>query len=329
MSLPYFIRLLLLSLATFFIVHFAVGTTVSLLARRAVRFSERIADQISSSWAARFLLALRLTPLAVATFVVVGLCIPSYLRLEPAATAEQVGWACVGAAMMGLAIWFASMTRALRAIFSSLRYGRRRRREGKKSRLAGQRAPVWIVDAGPLMATAGILQPKLVISRDVLSALSPDQLEAAMLHERAHRISCDNLQRLIILSSPDILPFAKSLKRIEAAWARLTEWAADDRAVAGNSQRSLSLAAALVQVARMGVVARPSPLTASLVAEDQDLEARVSRLLKMGLFRQKSSQTLTTFLASSSLAMVAVLVVLLLDPSTFARVHGILEMLIR
>jgi hypothetical protein len=79
--------------------------------------------------------------------------------------------------------------------------------------------------------------------------------------------------------APGILPFFHGFSRLEQAWARVTEWAADDFAVAGDTHRSLTLAAALVRVARLGKVPAPPVLVTSLMPNGVDLSARVDRLL--------------------------------------------------
>ena len=101
-----------------------------------------------------------------------------------------------------------------------------------------------------------------------MNALSEEQKEAAFRHEAAHRVSRDNLKKFLFLLAPDILPMVSGLSNLERGWARFTEWAADDQAVDGDPQRALSLAAALVKVAKMGVHPTPSYLLSSLVDDD-------------------------------------------------------------
>ena len=79
MIAPYLPRLLCLCLAAFFVIHFLVGLAVAVSGPAAVRAARRMRPRS----AARFLLVLRLLPALLALFLVAGLCIPSYLWLEP------------------------------------------------------------------------------------------------------------------------------------------------------------------------------------------------------------------------------------------------------
>lgn len=318
----YFVRLLCLALATFFLVHLALGLAVSTLAPVALRIAERLRPRL----AARLMLALRLFPVTAALFVAAGLCVPSYLRFEPETSAERIGFACLVAAALGAAVWGMSIVRALQAAVRSLRYARLCRRIGHRTQLDGESSPVLIVErTTPCLALAGIVRPRLVVSKNILRALPADQLAAALRHERAHLVSRDNLKRLLMLLAPNVLPFVRAFGTMERGWARFTEWAADDSAVGGDSRRSLSLAAALVRVARMGSAGQPS-LASSLLADGEDLSARVDRLLQpvpCNVTRPRP------FLAiSASFALAASLVLVMLQPATLRGVHLLLERLV-
>ena len=107
MMAPYLLRLLCLCLAAFFVIHSVVGLLVALSGPAAVRIARRMRPRS----AGRFLLALRLLPAALALFVVAGLCVPSYLWLEPEINAEEVGAACLAAAVLAAALWTISTAR--------------------------------------------------------------------------------------------------------------------------------------------------------------------------------------------------------------------------
>lgn len=300
MMIPYLWRLLCLALASFFIIHLALA----LILRCATPWAIRMADRLQPQVAARFLLTLRLTPASFSAAVVGALCIPSYLWLEPTYTTENIGLGCIMASFCGFSIWIAAAARAAR---SSLRSRQ-------------------LVQSGrtPLLALAGIIHPRVVISPEVLSALSPDQLAAALRHEEAHRASHDNLKRLLLLLSPGLLPGVTGFAALERAWSRFTEWSADDRAVAGSPERSLSLAAALVRVARLGG-ATPAMMT-SLLGDRADLATRVDRLLRGPAITEKPATIRVAWfaIAGGFLACAAAI----LQPATLSTVHRLLESLV-
>jgi Zn-dependent protease with chaperone function len=328
MTLPYLPRLLCISLATFFLIHLALGLGVSLIARPAARLGERIRPHL----AARCLLVLRLLPAVGAALIVVVVCLPSYLWLEPEAPTERVGFGCLAVALLGIAMWGISLARGLRAAAGSRRFLRQCQREGRRARLPGELAnacmDTWIVEGtAPLLALGGIVRPRLVISRGVVSALSPEELAAALRHERAHWTSRDNLKRLCILLTPGILPFAGSSRTLERGWRKFTEWAADDRAVAGSARRSFALAAALVRVARMTADEPQSPL-ARLLGDADQLAARVDRLLRPAPPSQLPAGPRPILALSAILLMAGSLAAAILQPDALYSVHLALEHLV-
>jgi hypothetical protein len=319
MTTPYAIRLLCICLAAFFLLHLAAGLAVSLLAPWAVRTAEGMRPRR----AARFLFALRLLPATFAILLVAGLCVPSYLWLEGAGS-EEVGITCIAAALLALTACAISVSRSCRAASRSLGYIRYCRMMGRQTCVGTEASPAWVVEGGkPFLVLAGIVRPKLMVSSGVIAALPAEQLAVALRHERAHQVSRDNLKRLLLLLTPDILPFWRGLGVLERSWSRFAEWSADDYAVAGDSRRSLSLAAALVRVARMGACPQTPPLVTSLLADDQDLEQRVDRLLREtpGQFDDRRRP----LLAFSGVAAGACLLVGMLQPSTLYSVHSLLE----
>ena len=326
MTGSYLFRLLCLSMASFFLVHLALGSALSLLAPAAIRLSERLRPQLAARW----LLLLRLAPTGLSLLMVAGLLAPSYLWLEPRATTEPIGWVCLAAAALGAAVWSLSITRALRAAGRSLRHNRRCQRVARKTYLRGEAAPVWVMEAAaPLVMLAGVLRSRVVISRKVMSALSADQLAAVLRHERAHRRSRDNFKRLLILLAPGILPLFRGFSGVEQAWARVAEWAADDFAVAGDSHRSLTLAAALVRVARLGAVPATPVMVTSLMPSGIDLSARVDRLLHFVPSTAKPGRAARLLSGVAGVLMGASVIALIARPVTLHAAHEFLETLIR
>ncbi len=313
MTPSYLIRLLLLSSAAFFLLYIFVAALAAWIAPAAILRYKTMRPRR----AARLLLTLRLLPSAFATLVVVTLCVPSYFRFEPRAAEEEVGIACAAAAILGVAICALALYRTLSALIRSFLYVRRS--GGFQSSIEGE--TVWIVPQNAGLALAGILHPRLLISERAMTELSSDQLAVALRHERAHQLSRDNLKRLFILLTPPIFP---GMRTLEQAWVKCAEWAADDRATEGDANRSLSLAAALVRVARLQSGRRMPFLVASLVEADEDLSMRVDRLLDAApAYEANLRREIAPF--AVALLLIAGIAV---NPGAQRLVHQLLERLI-
>jgi Zn-dependent protease with chaperone function len=324
MMAPYLLRLLCLCLAVFFVIHSVTGTVVALSGAAAIRAARRMRARLAE----RLLLVLRLLPTALALFVVAGICVPSYLWLEPEISAEEVGAGCLTAAILAAALWTISTARGARAAVRSARHARSCQRLARCSTLAGSSQPVWILDArAPLFALVGVFGSRVAISSPVMKALSAGQLSAALRHEEAHGFSRDNLKRLLLLLAPGLLPGFHGFDALERNWARFTEWAADDEAVAGDAHRSLYLAAALVRIARMGGAPPPSPLAASFLGDSRELSARVDRLLNPAPLAPIRTGKPGVLAAGVVLAM-AGCAAMMLNPVTLESAHRIIERLI-
>ena len=328
MNGPYLLRLLCLCLASFFAVNAVAGLLTSFASRAAIR----MAESMRARSAARFLLAVGLLPCALGISTVLALCVPSYLWLEPQASLERIGWVCLALAFLGAAGWLVSLVRVNRAIVVSIRCNRSWQKAGCETRLPGESSQAVIVEKdAPLLALAGVFHPRLVVSQAVLRSLSAEELDLALQHENAHRSSRDNLKRLFLLLAPTPLPLLRGFSSIERCWTKVSEWAADDEAVRGDSHRALSLAAALLRVARMGAAPRLSFLHTSLCAGDHDLSARVERLLTVQPqpLRAKSLPRTRSLAIGSSLGIVVCVGILLAWPATLSLVHRLLELFLR
>jgi Zn-dependent protease with chaperone function len=309
--LPYLPRLVILSLALFFVVHVFVTGAVSFLAPSVIRRLNR------SKPAANLLFLLRLLPASLALLAVAMLCIPSYLELEPEATLERVGWVSLLAAMLGAAIWCVSIIRTGRAIHNSSAWVRNCERAGIATSLPGINLPVLVIkNRSPMFVLAGILRPQLIVSQGVLDTLSSAQLTAVLRHEDGHRSAHDNLKRLLILLAP------VSSKLLDRTWANQAEWAADD-----SGADRLHLAEALVRVARIGAMPASPAMVSSLIAEERNLAARVERLLESptaGIQAARWTPRLIGVAATVTLLMAVTLLY-----AALPAVHDALEYLIR
>jgi Zn-dependent protease with chaperone function len=328
MNLPYTIKLLCLCCASFFLIHMALAIAARLGAGTAVR----VAEHMTPHAAARLLFALRILPLVLTLIAVLAFCIPSYLWLEPEVSGEKVGLLCVLMALLGVALWAPALKRVIGAVRGTNRYLNECERHGRKISVPGETSPALLVTGKvPVLAVAGVFRPRLLISRRVLRELSPEQREAALRHEHAHRTSSDNLKRLLILLAPDAVPFVSIFGALERAWSRFTEWAADDEATAGDPERALSLASALVRVARMKA-ASPAPenvLSCSLVGASQELSERVDRLLRPQPKPEKPVKEVVRLLGSAAALALSAVAVITMWPSSLSLVHQALERLVR
>src|SRR5258707_15348613 len=129
MILHYASRLLCLCLASFFVVNAVLGLTAAFASRAAIR----IAGAMRPRSAARFLFAVRVLPCALGIGAVLALCVPSYLWLEPQASAERIGWTCLAFAILGAAGCFGSIARVARALAASARFNREWQQAGSKT----------------------------------------------------------------------------------------------------------------------------------------------------------------------------------------------------
>ncbi len=326
MSLSYSWRLLCLCCASFFIIHLALAVTARLCQRTAIRVAERM----KPSGAARLLFLLRIFPLLLTLLGLLVFCVPSYLWLEPQRSGEQVGWFCFAMAGLGIAVWMLAIARVFAAVRGTVQYLHHCERHGRKIAVPGEPSPAWLLpDKAPVLAVAGVLHPRLVISRTVVRGLNSQQRKAALRHEQAHRTSRDNIKRFLILLAPDPLPFARTFRSLERNWSKFTEFAADDQATGGDSRRALSLASALVRVARMGSKPKLTYLFSSFLAGDQELQERVDRLLCPQPNPGKPAEVLMPFLAGAGALAGCAVALVYIWPQSLGMVHQVLEGLVR
>jgi Zn-dependent protease with chaperone function len=331
MILSYWLRLASLCFAAFFLVHAAIGVCVWFAERSAIRVAERI----TARSAARFLFWMRILPAAAALAFVAGVCAPSYLRFEQNLAGEKVGFACLAFAAMGLLVWLTSLFSGLRVTAHSIRFTRLCRRAGNSVRVPGEPSEMLVMQSThPFLVQSGILRPYIVISRGLLNDFSSAELEAALGHESAHWASRDNWKRLLVAFLPEIFPVGRAFELIEGGWSKFTERAADDCVSAQGSGPALSLAAALVRLARLRATMGPPlwiPRSVSSLAGRDDLSDRIERLLApptaSALFAPPQ-HAWRIAIAIGSVALTASIAVLA-SPVLLASIHELLEHLLR
>jgi hypothetical protein len=266
MAAPYLARLICLVLAATFLVHTGMAAAVAAISRRA-------AIRASALWprsGANFLLVLRLLPVGAA-FLFGCVSLVSYLLYEPESVRERLAWSCVAAAVVGASVALAGLIRGFAAAVRSAKFLRGCRE---------QDAPVFLL--------AGIVRRRVTVTPSMRSALTPAEFDAAFRHEEAHGRSLDNLKRLAILAAPSVLPFGRQFRLLEDHWRRLTEFAADDDAVAGSPDRAIALASALVRAGRVSSRIPPMTLATPLLAGSDELADRVRRLLDCPVYQPPS-----------------------------------------
>jgi hypothetical protein len=283
MTLPYMMRLVCLCLEVLFLVNLVVSLVVVAVSHLAAHSF----TAMRPSRAAQLLFTLRLLPFVLSLSVVLLVCIPDYLRLEENSSVERIGWLCVALATLELASCLISFWRTARALAQSHLFELSFSSSPHKLSAAAPELLLCVTEdqglRGPLFALVGILRPRLIVSRRLFDTLSTEQFDAALAHECAHRQSHDNFKRLLLMLTPNALPFVNLLGKIERRWEQYAELAADDYATHGQVSRSMALAEALIQVARLGN--RPENidgsllLASSLSSPNLELAMRVERLM--------------------------------------------------
>ena len=310
------LRVLTVSLAAYALVGGALSFCVPWLASRHAGLPAAVR--------AKRLAALRLLPaggsIAAAAAVTVA-----FLMFEPHRAPEHVGWSVRLVAIVALATLATSACRGLRMAFATRRLTRQWFASAEPLDLAGISSSAVMVDASfPVVAVVGFRRPTLVIARSVLAACTPEELAAVLAHEQGHLDRRDNLRRLVMAVTPDVLGWAPASRRLFADWGSAAEEAADDDAARAGANGRWHLASALVKVARLAVAERalPQAMPASALYCGQNLDRRVRRLLEpampAGPVRQHAAR------AGAAIGAAAIL-----SPLALPGLHALIELAIR
>ena len=259
----------------------AAGSLVAALLWRATRAaSER---RLTPRARADLLFALRAAPAALALVSVATLLAPAYFIHEPAEAEEEVGFklaalAALAAAGLALAAW-----RVAASLAATRKVGRALMRRAEPLDLRGVPVPAFRVEHPlPLVAVVGVFRPKMFVAARLFDALGADEIAAAVSHELGHVSARDNLKRTVMRACRDALLVASWSRQLERAWSAEAESAADEFAArAGGRAQAISLASALVKIARLmpDTGLAPTPGIALLVDGEANVAARVDRLL--------------------------------------------------
>ncbi len=264
-----------LALAWFVLLNVVLSGAVATAGRVLPRRAGRANRQASARW-----LALRLLPSAASAAFVAGVFLPSYWRFEPRDFTEGFDFTVAALAVLGLVLLVAAAARGAAA------WTRVARRTGlwmaaaRPLAVPGVDLPAYCVDvAQPTMALIGILRPRLLITRGLLDALTPEELAAAAAHEIGHCRARDNLKRLAMCAAPDLIGWSPAARAIERAWAAAAEHRADS-AASTNPRLRIALASALLKIARLTPDAGLSSEPVSTLVGGGAITSRIEALIE-------------------------------------------------
>ena len=165
----------------------------------------------------RLLFGLRMAPVAVTLFLVIGFCVPSYVWLEPDIAGERVGASLPAGAGLGATVWAVSLVRGAggdgaHGTVSWPVAGATpqiRRRSGHR-RSSGGGVPRAV------MAVAGVLRPRLMVSQTVMDCADAGAKGSGVPARGGASCVARQLKKLLFLLSPDVLPFVSGLSTLGA-----------------------------------------------------------------------------------------------------------------
>jgi Zn-dependent protease with chaperone function len=224
------------------------------------------------------LLGLRIAPGLLSLLFIVGLFLPAHWRFEPTGAEESAGYSLIALAGLGAAGLLLAARRVVRDGLLTRRLERAwLGRAPGSGGVAGGLPLLVLPGPEPVVSLVGIRRPRLFVAARVIDACTPEELEVSLAHEVAHRDSRDNLKRVLVACSPDLLAIWPAGRRLEQRWRAAVEFAADARAARGDGVRAVSLASALLKVARLAPVAAPA--AGFGLYDGTLLWARIDRLL--------------------------------------------------
>jgi beta-lactamase regulating signal transducer with metallopeptidase domain len=250
-----------------------IQITLHLLLRLIMPLAGRPIDRMSVRSQERLCFAIPVTPHLLALLLTLTVVIPQYIRNETNLLPERVGIICFAGAL-------AVAIRYLYAVRRASRLLRKRHEPEDAPVIITAGLPVHLTaETYPQLAVTGLFSPRVILSQHLFAnpAFSPELLEIALAHEKAHVRHFDNLKHLILLSL--VLPHEPAGEQWLERWRHAAEIAADEDAVSGNSSRAIQLAETLLIAARTVPPQRAPELSLSLLRHEEDLDHRIHRLL--------------------------------------------------
>src|SRR5215469_3493398 len=306
---------------------FAIAAVSLNVLRRAMEpLIARCLRRARNSTQANISFLLRMLPVGGAAAVAFGLALPAFLALEPAVTGERVSFALAALACLGFALIAAVLVRAGERASAGRILARQWRSRANRSFASEEGFPVYeIAVPGAVVATVGVFRPAIFVSSTVMNALNAKELAAAVAHETCHVASFDNLKRVLIRAVR--VPLVR--KSAEPVWTKISELAADERAVATGTS-PLDLASALIKVSRLLAAPIPNaaPVSCFLPYETRSMiSERVEHLLKLSSQPCAKPRRGRALLFSGSVFAITALV--FSQPRILELAHSITEKLVR
>ena len=183
---------------------------------------------------------------------------PSYWTYEPRDVVEGFDITLTALALGAAALLITAIVRGVSAWRGAVRRTRVWMESARPIAIAGTGIPVSEIDIDtPLMALVGVLRPRLLVTRGLVAALTDEELAASIAHEVGHSRARDNLTRLLMRATPDLLTATPAARAIERRWASAAEHRADRMAAHDSPVARCALASALVKVARLTPAVTP------------------------------------------------------------------------
>jgi hypothetical protein len=272
---PFGLQGVILAFAWFFVVNLLACVATIAISRRQER---RRTDLSPGKW-----FALRMLPAASAFVFVTAIFVPSYWRYEPREAIEALDLTLTLCAVAAIAALAMAAYRGVTVWLAAVLRTRAWMRTARPLVLPGTTIPAFEIEEGaPVLALAGVLRPRLLVTRALLDALTREELAASVAHEIGHSHAGDNLKRLLMRAAPDLFGATSSARALERRWAKASEHRADRIASDDQPAVRCALASALVKVARLTPVPRPLAEPISTLVGGGDIASRVRSLLDDG-----------------------------------------------
>lgn len=289
-----------------------------------------LADR-SADTCARIAFGLRVGPLAVSLVAVFAFLLPAYVLYEPMMSGERITPTLLLIGTLSLISMMIAVVRVVRTLVATSRLSVDWALAATPISSEAQDITVFRFDhPSPIVAVVGLFKPSVFVADVAAQRLSDRELVAVLAHERGHVCGRDNLKRILMQISHDMLPLPLG-RDLDRFWARNAEAAADDFAAGTCGERALDLASAIIKLARGSHLPSPNVIGAFLVENDRhDVATRVRRLTQ----RSGSSTDFGHRSGGSDLLLLAasfpiVAVLHLVEPKVLLQTHGAIESLVK